>query len=187
MGYGPQVVTLDQTIFHPQGGGQPADIGKITCGEAVYEVNFTSVGPDGIINHYGDFTSGAFEAGASVELEINAEKRKLYARIHSAGHLLDLAVVAAGYTDLKPAKGYHFEDGSYVEYIGNIDSKERAAAKVKIQEELNKLIAADLPVTVARGVPRIVAYGDDAGCPCGGTHVTNTGLLGKVTLTKLKK
>merc|ERR1712098_92751 len=158
-----------------------------TSGDNVYEVNFTSVGPDGVIHHYGEFTSGGFEAGASVELEINAEKRKLYARIHSAGHLLDLAVVAAGYTDLKPSKGYHGKQWSYVEYIGNIDGKERAAAKVKIQEGLNKLIAADLPVTVARGTPRNVAYGDDAGCPCGGTHVTSTALLGKVTLSKLKK
>merc|ERR1712098_733115 len=185
--YGPLEVQLDQTVFHPQGGGQPSDTGTISSGGNVYQVNFVSVSKDGIIHHYGEFTKGSFEVGAPVDLEINEEKRRLYARIHSAGHTIDLAVAAAGYGHLKPSKGYHFSDGSYVEYVGNIDSKERPAAKAKIQEELNKLISDDIKVTVTNGAVRNIAYGSDPGCPCGGTHVTSTGQLGKVEITKLKK
>jgi len=185
--YGPLDVQVDQTVFHPQGGGQPADTGTISSGESVFKVDFVSVSPDGVIHHYGGFTSGKFEADSSVSMEIDAEKRQLYARIHSAGHLIDLAANAAGYGHLKPTKGYHFLDGSYVEYIGNIEGKDRPAAKEKIQACLNELIAQDLPVTVVNGDVRNVSYGDDPGCPCGGTHVNSTGQLGKVELTKLKK
>merc|ERR1711964_386520 len=112
-----------------------------------FRVDFVLVTKDGIIHHYGGFTKGTLEPGAEVSIQIDEAKRRLYAKIHSAGHLIDLAA-AAGYGYLKPTKGYHFSDGSYVEYEGNIDGKERAAAKVKIQEELNKLIAADMKVTV---------------------------------------
>ena len=57
-------------------------------------------------------------------MEIDGEFRAMNARIHSAGHLLDMAMNRAGRTDLKPGKGYHFVEGPYVEYIGNVDNKE---------------------------------------------------------------
>merc|ERR1711964_61442 len=135
----------------------------------------------------GEFASGEFAAGAKVDLEVNGAKRRLYARIHSAGHLIDLAATNAGYGYLEPVKGYHFEDGSYVEYVGNIESKDRAAAKEKIQQELDALIACDLKVIVTNGSVRQVAFGKDQCYPCGGTHVNSTAELGKVTITKLKK
>ena len=48
-------------------------------------------------------------------------KRKTYARYHSAGHLMDIAVRRVGLTHLQPGKGYHFPVGAYVDYIGVID------------------------------------------------------------------
>lgn len=58
------------------------------------------------------------------------------ARIHSAGHLLDMAMNRCGQTELKPGKGYHFPSGAYVEYIGNIDN----AIKDKLKEDLQKAV-----------------------------------------------
>jgi len=40
-------------------------------------------------------------------LEIDEEKRRTYARVHSGGHLLDIAVNQLGYQWV-PGKGYHF-------------------------------------------------------------------------------
>ena len=37
-------------------------------------------------------------------VEIDAEKRMLHARIHSAGHLLDSALLCLGMNDLEPSK-----------------------------------------------------------------------------------
>ena len=63
-----------------------------------------------------------FLPGEEVTLSINEASRRLHARIHSAGHLLDIAMTKLGQTHLKPGKGYHFPKGAYVEYIGNIDN-----------------------------------------------------------------
>jgi Ser-tRNA(Ala) deacylase AlaX len=48
---------------------------------------------------------------------IDEAVRKLNARLHSAGHLLDVAVSRLK-LDWKAGKGYHFQDSPYVEYVG---------------------------------------------------------------------
>ena len=69
-----------------------------------------------------------------MKVEIDAARRMLHARVHSAGHLLDSAFTHIGVTDLIPEKvnsslivrthwithlllfpqGYHFPEGPYV-------------------------------------------------------------------------
>lgn len=83
---------------------------------------------DDAILHVGKYTVGSeFKAGAGVKLSLDLAFRSTHARIHSAGHLLDIAMHRAQRPDLKPAKGYHFEAGPYVEYIGNVVEKDRDA------------------------------------------------------------
>ena len=67
------------------------------------------------IIHKGHFnTEGqTFNAGDRVTLKVNAAKRRLHARIHSAGHLLDVAFHSLGFTN-GGTKGYHFPDGPNV-------------------------------------------------------------------------
>ncbi len=50
----------------------------------------------------------------------------MLAKIHSAGHLIDIAMARVGRTDLQPTKGYHFEVGAYVEYLGTVGDNDRA-------------------------------------------------------------
>jgi hypothetical protein len=45
-----------------------------------------------------------------------------------------------GQTQLKPGKGYHFPDGPYVEYSGDIPADKREEVKKLAEEELNRLI-----------------------------------------------
>ena len=82
-----------------------------------------------------------FETNSQVECHVDEAKRRLYARVHSAGHLLDIAMVKAGRTDLQPSKGFHFAEGAYVEYIGNVDANARDALvetlNVKCAEIIN--------------------------------------------------
>ena len=42
--------------------------------------------------------------GQKVHVEINGEKRRLYARLHSAGHLMDSALTKLGIDKLVPYK-----------------------------------------------------------------------------------
>lgn len=47
-------------------------------------------------------------------IKVDEAKRRMHARLHSAGHLLDAAMRDIGYGHLEPSKGYHFADGPYV-------------------------------------------------------------------------
>ena len=82
---------------------------------------------DDVILHFGRFepAGATFAEGSEVDCQVDEEKRRLYARVHSAGHLLDIAMSLAGRTDLKPSKGYHFATGAYVEYIGSVEVNDK--------------------------------------------------------------
>ena len=148
-------------------------------------------------------------------MHIDLEFRKTNARIHSAGHLLDIAMNRAGRTDLKPGKGYHFVEGPYVEYIGVVEEKDRAPLAEALTKHCNDLIAdaaksdekvfrkmcsydeAGKHLAKAGGVPAYIPAGgelrvlklveEDLGCPCGGTHVHAIPEIGRVEVTKIKK
>ncbi|MBI4973593.1 hypothetical protein HZC27_03220 [Candidatus Roizmanbacteria bacterium] len=201
---GKTALVLDQTIFYPQGGGQPYDTGIISQGAnefKVEEVRFK----DGIVYHVGNFTRGLIEKGAQVTLTVDEPRRKLNRRNHTAGHLIDIAVKNLGLS-LTPAKGFHFPEGAYVEYIGLMDEAQKEELRLKIENEVNRLIQLKLPMKarqvtyeelkelcdfVPEYLPkdkpiRIEKIGEYKAHPCGGTHVSNTEEVGKVTIEKLK-
>ena len=200
---GRDVVVLDQTIFYPQGGGQPYDKGIIegkTGKLVVEEVRFI----DGVVKHIGKFELGKFNAGEMVKCTVDAERRLLNSRLHAAGHIVDMAV-----TELKlnwvPGKGYHFSEGPYVEYAGSFDMAEKEKLKSDIETLCNKFITEDrkvevrlmdkeklaevckfVPDYIPEGKPcRVVMYGSFA-VPCGGTHVTHLDEVRRMTIRELK-
>jgi hypothetical protein len=66
----------------------------------------------GVVHHYGAMRDGAplLQPGAAVSLTVDEPTRRLHARLHSAGHLLDCCMTAAGFPPalLMPTKGNHF-------------------------------------------------------------------------------
>lgn len=93
---GRYAIELDRTLFHPQGGGQPADRGWI-AGQVVETV---IVRGDSVLH----ILSQALPLG-DVEMKIDASARQLHARLHSAGHLLGLAGEQLGW---QPVKAHHW-------------------------------------------------------------------------------
>lgn len=92
---------------------------------------------------------------------MNADKRRLYARLHSAGHLLDIAVEKMGLKWL-PGKGYHFEDSPYVEYIGSPDGSNLEELRRLLDEECAKLIKETGQADSRKVIPialNIIRYG----------------------------
>jgi Ser-tRNA(Ala) deacylase AlaX len=184
-------VALDQTCFHPQGGGQPADTGVLQPSDtgAPFAVS-TMVRLDkasGVVWHEGP--GGAdppLAVGARVACAIDAARRERSARLHSAGHLLDAAMTAAGCA-LVPAKGYHFSPGSYVEYTGKLGAAEREKLLPRLTAELDRLVAQAAPTRVWQDESglRMVDVGG-AVCPCGGTHVRSAADIGKVSVDGIK-
>lgn len=200
---GKQIVTLDQTIFYPQGGGQPYDQGTITSSTAVFNVQEVRY-IDGVINHIGSFENGTFQKGDRVILKVNPERRILNSRIHSAGHLVDMAIYELQ-PEWVPGKGYHFPDGPYVEYAGSVDDSQKEQLAQNLEKIMNQKIAEKIPVSIRfvekselakyyRHVPenipdgkptRLVLFGD-FGVPCGGTHIGNLSEIKSETIRKIK-
>lgn len=200
---GRDVVYLDQTILYPQGGGQPYDKGVIQSQDTkfiVEEVRFV----DGDVLHIGHFEGQPFMQGEDVHIVVDADRRKLNARLHSGGHIVDMAVSKLG-LNWTPGKGYHFPDGPYVEYDGELDPEQQTELQTKIEATANELIAQDMPVSchfvdydelkqLCRHIPsnlptnkpiRVVQFADFA-VPCGGTHVAKFAVIQKLTITKVK-
>lgn len=149
------VVVTEQTIFHPQGGGQPSDIGIMTgqpgTSFSVEVVRMDAVS-EGQVLHFGRFSSGTpdtgiFKEGDSVEQAIDVGKRLLYSRLHTAGHVLGAAVrnllekEIAGFDELKAS---HFPDSAACEFQGLIDGK----WKEPIQKKIDEYIANSMPVEI---------------------------------------
>src|ERR1700744_564041 len=84
---------LDRTLFHPRGGGQPADRGTLTLtdgsGSAVAVIDVRN-GDDGGIDHV-IAPEARLLLGDRVLMRVDADSRLLHARLHSAGHLVALA------------------------------------------------------------------------------------------------
>ena len=76
-------IRLDETIFHPQGGGQPSDEGTINGVQVIKLKDLREINE---INHYVENIS-PFKVGDMVELSIDVEKRLEYAALHTAGHI----------------------------------------------------------------------------------------------------
>jgi Ser-tRNA(Ala) deacylase AlaX len=120
----------------------------------------------------------------------------------------------AGRSDLKPSKGYHFAAGAYVEYIGEVSEADRKSLVANLNQQAKQIIDStpeDMPVfkkmctydeanehlAKAGGVPPYIPVGsdlrvlkltaDDAGCPCGGTHVQHVKDIEEITITKITK
>ncbi|XP_072998460.1 uncharacterized protein [Typha latifolia] len=213
---GRRAVILDATIFHPQGGGQPADHGFIAAGGGAKFVVEDVRSKDGLVYHYGNFEDirdeceFKFREGLEVSLHIDSERRNTNSRLHSAGHLLDICMHNVGLSHLEPGKGYHFPDGPFVEYKGTIPKDQLQTKQNELEREANSLISTGgklsasvlpyeeaaewcggvLPNYISKdSTPRIVKFSNYPGCPCGGTHVADIANINslKVTQIRIKK
>ncbi|KAA8651884.1 hypothetical protein EYZ11_009906 [Aspergillus tanneri] len=170
------VVVTQQTIFHPQGGGQPSDVGKMVSPSSgtVFEVTAVRMDAvhDGQVLHLGRFhpsptptpSPGEFTADETVEQTIDVDQRLLFSRLHTAGHVLGAAVnhlLGKEVPDFEELKASHFPDSASCEFRGLIEGK----WKESIQKKVDELIAAKLPVRVewwdeddfrVRGLQRLI-------------------------------
>src|SRR3989344_1869627 len=96
-------VMLDQTVFYPQGGGQPFDNGIIKNENTIFNVNEVRF-IEGQVHHIGTYEKGAFNIGDTVDCIVEKERRQLHTRLHSAGHLIDMGLKELG-RSWKPGKG----------------------------------------------------------------------------------
>eukprot|EP01084_Bolivina_argentea_P266383 451802_1 len=141
-----QFIICNNTIFHPQGGGQPTDKGIIKNENIIFNVEFVANHHSNhqLVCHFGSYsTNNSFKIGDKVKQNINQKDRMNFARIHSGGHLIDIGMdIISKELNIKfePIKGFHFPSGPYVEYEGNIPLEKRGEMKDLLQNTMDELI-----------------------------------------------
>jgi len=197
-------VILDQTLFYPEGGGQPADHGTINKdGSALMVNDVQNVG--GVVLHKVDHLDGV-AVGDRVTGQIDMRRRLAHARHHTATHLVhDSAkrvlgnhVWQAGASksedrarlDISHYKRITPQELKEIELEANRRVMEITAVETKFlpREEAEKLFGFEL---YQGGVPpgkqiRVVKVGTDIEA-CAGTHVTNTGMIGMIKILRSER
>jgi alanyl-tRNA synthetase len=195
-------VVLDQTLFYPEGGGQPADTGTLVAEDAMVRVDNTIKVGNVILHH---ITGGSLTRGERVKGMVDEERRWSMMRHHTATHILLHAA--------REVLGRHIhqagaQKGSESSRLDIRHYKHITPQELKqIEITANRMVLADLPVytkweerTKAEqkygfdlyqgGVPpgkeiRVVKVCGDVQA-CAGTHCRNTGEIGPIKIIRLE-
>lgn len=195
-------ICLDKTLFYKEGGGQPADHGKLSWKEGEAEVVDVQK-EHGEVRHYieGDIP----DPGTEVHGVIEWERRYKHMRMHTAQHVVSWVVL--NMYNASTAGNQIHEDYSRIDFEPadfedeDIEKIEKAANAL-IEKELKvekKMMSRDrVEAKVEEGrtnfdiIPdnidplRIVTIGEEDICPCGGTHVDNIDEIGEINIIDRK-
>jgi len=198
-------IILDRTAFHPKGGGQPSDVGRMNLGTTTALVK-KAMFVNGVVVHYVKLDRGDLETrGDKVSAEIDWGIRYKYMRRHTAAHLLDHCVNQAMGRTNRTLSSWLGEPEPYVDYD---DYPPTAEQLVKVESYANQFIAESLGVSTAfvdkasvrtlldapnaerlpdSDLYRVVRIHNFEAIPCGGTHVRNTKEIGCIRLKEMRK
>ena len=191
-----RTVRLDATLFYPEGGGQPSDSGTLTWdGGSARVLHAAKDGADVELTVDGP----SIPVGTTVTQTLDWERRWAHMRMHTALHLLSVVV------PLPVTGGAIGAEKSRLDFAMPDPPEDKEA----LGAELNALIERDMPVREewvaeedleetlvktlrvapprGQGRVRLVRIGDVDLQPCGGTHVSRTGLIGRVRIGKVEK
>lgn len=192
-------VELDETIFYPQGGGQPSDKGVVRGNQGTFTVTHARMMAGSVILE--GMLVGDLKRGEQVTAVIDWNTRYDHMRWHSAGHVLHEAVMET-VPGLMPVSGEHGKH-AYIEYEGTINPKLKETLEKKAQmlvahdltlhtemvslDELKKRSAwvpEKLPVHKPLRILQIEGYQP---IPDGGTQVKKTGEVGTIRVTEIER
>jgi len=190
-------VALDQTMFYPEGGGQPADAGTLSNDDATAEVTDVQE-VDGVVLHRTDEDPGK---GEFVRGQVDGTRRRRLMAHHTATHIVGHAArevlgdhvrqagaqkgVESSRLDVTHYDRIDREEVRAIERVANDIVRENVSVK---QEWLDRNDAQgkygfDL---FQGGIPagtevRVITVGQDVQA-CAGTHVSRTGEIGTIKI-----
>ena len=185
-------VFVNETPFYATSGGQEADTGWIRTAEGEFRVEDTVKLLGGKIGHVGVVTKGMIKVTDKATLEVDAKKRALSARNHSATHLLQKALRTVLGTHVEQAGSSVNEDRLRFDFTHFSAMTEEELKKVEtmVNEQIAKglpVIVKNMPIEEAKktgaqalfgekygDIVRVVNMSDFSVEFCGGTHVKNT-------------
>tara|TARA_X000000368_G_scaffold133594_1_gene104842 strand:+ start:1621 stop:2313 length:693 start_codon:yes stop_codon:yes gene_type:complete len=191
-------LVLNETIFYPEGGGQPGDEGSITINNQTIDIIGTRY-TDNKLVHVIENIDG-FKKNEEVKLNLNWMKRYSYMKVHTCLHLLCSIIPF-------PVTGGSIGDGR-----GRLDfDLETKPDKEEVLNKINELINKDYLIHISSitdkelddnpdlvrtmavkpprgsGQIRMIRIGDDIDFqPCGGTHVSKTSEINHVKSVKIE-
>ena len=194
-------IVLDQTVFYPEGGGQPGDRGSIILGDdSAITIVDTHKNQAGTLLHIPAAGQSMPAVNDRVTASIDWDYRYRHMRTHTCLHLLCALIP------------YDVTGGSISQAKGRLDfDMSDPLDKEAVQQALPQLIADDRSVayrwitdeemennmdlvrTMSVKPPmgqdrvRLVEIGGVDLQPCGGTHVARTGEIGEVRIGKVEK
>jgi alanyl-tRNA synthetase len=196
------LIIVNQTPFYGESGGQVGDTGEIIRDDFKFEVTDVQKKLGDLFVHYGKVISGSIKLDQDVELKIDVNRRNDTRAYHSATHLLHESLRRV-LGDHVTQKGSLVEperlrfDFSHMKPISNEEV-------VKIENYVNEMVQKKSEVKTRIMTPkeavengalalfgekygeevRVLSMGDEGDEYfstelCGGTHVKNTGDIGK--------
>lgn len=188
-------ILVNETPFYATSGGQSADTGIIKSDASQFQVEDTIKLQGGKIGHVGRVISGIFTVGDKVQLLVNEKQRSSTAKNHSATHLLQKA--------LRTVLGNHVEQaGSYVSqdrlrfdftHFSALTQEEISKIEAIVNEQIVNNLVVDTKIMNIEDAKkdgamalfgekydqnvRVVSMGNYSKELCGGTHVSNTGVI----------
>lgn len=200
-------IVLDNTLFYPEGGGQPADYGTLTVEDIVLNVVDTQI-YNGVVVHTIDDIEDELHIrkGDLVVGRVDEERRMAHARHHTATHIINDAARDVLGSHIWQAGAQKFMDRARLDLSHykritqeELDQIELIANRTVME---NKRVLSDwMDRTEAEqkygfrlyqgGVPpgkmiRVMQVGNDIEA-CAGTHCTNTGLVGPIKILKTER
>ena len=198
----PAGIVLDRTVFYARSGGQPGDVGVLTYGGGAVTVGEALKGDGETILHPIPEGTAPPQVGETIEAEVDWPRRFGLMRMHTALHLLCSLIPGAAVTG-----GSIGLDRSRLDF-----DLPAAPAKDELEARLNELIMQDHPVSTywvdeavldadpglvrtlsvkpprGSGRVRLVRIGEGPIDlqPCGGTHVSSTGEVGRMIVAKIE-
>ena len=191
-------LVLNETIFYPEGGGQPGDEGSIVIDNQMIEINGTRY-IDNKLVHLVKNIDG-LKKNEEVKLNLNWIKRYSYMQVHTSLHLLcsiiPYPVTGGSIGDGRGRLDFDLEskpdkeevlnkmneliDENYSIYISSITDKE-----LDENPDLVRTMAVKPPR--GSGLIRMIKIGDNIDFqPCGGTHVNKTSEIKHVKSVKIE-
>ena len=194
---------LDRSIFHPKGGGQPSDRGKISSTQYSLEVK-RAIFHKEVVIHWGRIASGTPSQGPA-SCELDWDYRHLVMRRHTAAHLLDHCLAKATSTRVETTDSW-LDAPCYVGYKGETPNPRSLEVAQRLAEEIIQagahvkieFLSPEQSKTVLKNAPnferlphlnefRVVTIEGCDPIPCGGTHVSNVREIGKLSIVKAEQ
>lgn len=195
------IIVLDKTSFYAESGGQVGDSGVISTDNGTFLVADTAKNADAIFLHSGKVDRGVICVGDTVKASINAERRNMIMRNHTAAHLLQAA--------LREVLGNHVEQAGQLvnerevrfdfTHFNALTAKEISQVEMLVNNFIlgaNKVESLEMPIEETKkmgammlfgekygDIVRVVKAGDFSTEFCGGTHVSNSGQIGLFKIT----